>query len=61
MEGALVDVAGLGVAGAEGEVEGSAHLFVVKDLTAWLGDRAVGAEGDFADSAGALILVEHGD
>ena len=61
MEGALIGVACFGIAGPEGEVEGAAHLFVVENLAGGLGDGAVGSEGNLADSAGAHILVEHGD
>ncbi len=61
MESALIDVAGFGVPGSEGEVEGAAHLFVVENLAGGLGNGTVGSEGNLADSAGAFILVEHGD
>ena len=57
MQGALIDVAGFGIPGSEGEVEGAAHFFVVEDLAGGLGNGSVGSEGNLADSAGALILV----
>ena len=61
MEGAFVAVAGFWVSGTEGEVERAAHFFVEKDLSGRAVDRAIGSEGDLADSACPIVLIEHGN
>src|SRR6478735_1580200 len=59
VDGGLVGAAGVGVAGAEGHVDGAPDFLVKQDLLGELGDAEVGAEGEFAETASAQVAIEH--
>ena len=59
--GRTVDAAGLGIAAADGQVDGAADLLVEQDLAGPVDDPVVGADAELAEAAGALIGVEHLD
>ena len=61
VDGALVDAARLGVAGADREVDGAADLLVEQDRAGAVLDPEVGADPELAQAARALVGVEHAD
>lgn len=61
MQAGFVGVAGFGVAGADGGMEGAAYFLVEESVFGVFGDGVVGADGDFAEAAGTGVHVEHAE
>ena len=59
VQGGIVDAPGLGVALAEGEMDGPADLLVVEDAPGEAIDAAVEPQPQLAEPPGAGVEIEH--